>query len=177
MDRFLEKRELQEYMGQAQMMLLGAKEKAKGVLSSAQGLLPVDALSTVMFSPLAAHPVYRSESVLRAMQLQQSRQTSLPAHGAQNDALVAVGQTLAWPSSQALLAQSIPEETHPISLFQGFAATYPSLAGKPKKKKTRRKKVVEEMDETVPKTLKQLVHQREKKTRESDRVSMQKVKK
>ncbi|KAG1440679.1 hypothetical protein G6F56_011819 [Rhizopus delemar] len=151
------------------------------MMSTAKGWIPnvpIDALSTVMFSPLAAHPVYRSESMLRAMQVMQQQQ---PLNlSTKTDDLVLYGATCAWPSSRALLEEEIPEDTHPVSLFQGFAATYPSLANnkvkqKKKSKKKKREQQWERKEEwEVPKTVEQMVEQREKKARESDRISMQK---
>lgn len=125
---------------QVETLLSSAKDKANNVVHSArewltpstESLTQLESLSTVMFSPIAAHPVYRSEAMVKAIQLmQQQQQRSAPNSNAlitpPRD-LVLQGKSYAWPSSSVLLQADIPESNHPVSLFQGFASTYPSLA-------------------------------------------------
>lgn len=109
---------------------------------STESFTQLESLSTVMFSPLAAHPVYRSETMVKAiklMQQQQQRQTSSnnalisPPHD-----LVLQGKVYSWPSSAVLLQAEIPDQSSLVSLFQGFASTYPSLT--PKRSRQRKKK-------------------------------------
>lgn len=137
-----------EYLSTAQTAVAQVRQKASHMVTSAKSLMPqvsvppLDALSTVMFSPLAAHPVYRSESMMRAMQIMQQQQrggTPSTAIARPRSDLVLHGTSYAWPSSVALLEEDIPESNEPVSLFQGFAATYPSLA-KPKKRSRQRKR-------------------------------------
>lgn len=121
-----------------------ARDKAMGVAHAATSwftppsdwtapLSHLESLTTVMLNPLAAHPVYQSESLAKALQLmqQQQRQRSSSSSSSSNgNELVLHGTTSsAWPSSTELLKAEIPESHAPLSLFQGFAATYPSLAG------------------------------------------------
>ena len=125
-------------------VVAAAKSKANNVVHSARAwltpstewtssLTQLESLSTVMFSPLAAHPVYRSESMVKALQLMQQQQqrqqtpNSSTALAAPRD-LVLHGKMYAWPSSAVLLQADIPETNNPVSLFQGFASAYPSLA-------------------------------------------------
>lgn len=141
-----------EYLSSAQTAIDAAKQKARHMVTSARDLIPnvslpqVDALSTVMFSPLAAHPVYRSEKMMKAMQMMQQQQQASSSSGtttaiAPHSDLILHGRTYAWPSSAALLEEEIPESnTPPVTLFQGFAATYPSLAKRSKKKSRQKKK-------------------------------------
>ncbi|KAI8886400.1 WD40 repeat-like protein [Backusella circina FSU 941] len=142
----------------------------------------LESLSTVMFSPLAAHPVYRSESMMRALKLMQQHQHQRPSSSSSSSSsstdLVLHGNQYAWPSSTVLLQADIPETTSAVSLFQGFAATYPSLARSPKRSRQRRKRTSNtppnESDREIPKSLTQIISQREKRVRESDKISMQK---
>ncbi|CEI96267.1 hypothetical protein RMCBS344292_10433 [Rhizopus microsporus] len=188
-----------EYLSSAQTAMDAAKQKARHMVNSARDLIPnvslpqVDALSTVMFSPLAAHPVYRSEKMMKAMQMMQQQQQRASSSSGTTTAiaprsdLILHGRTYAWPSSAALLEEEIPElNTPPVTLFQGFAATYPSLAKRSKKKSRQRKKKTvsetssvqseskKEEEEEAPRTVNQIISQRERKIRESDRISMQK---
>lgn len=111
-------------------------------------LSQIESLTTVMFSPLRGHPAYRSESLARALQLMQQQQ-----HQRQRSTQTSSGSDVvlhsgrpALPSSSELLKAEIPESQAPLSLFQGFAAAYPSLAtpgspsSSPKKSRHRRKK-------------------------------------
>jgi division protein 1 len=135
---------------ESRTMVTTARDTATHVVHSARewltpsvdwpSLSNLESLSTVMFSPLAAHPVYRSESMMRALKLMQQHQPhQRPASSSSTD-LVLHGTQYAWPSSTVLLEADIPETTCAVSLFQGFAATYPSLAKSPKKSRQRRKK-------------------------------------
>ncbi|KAG1137257.1 hypothetical protein G6F37_007470 [Rhizopus arrhizus] len=182
-----------EYLSTAQTAVAQVRQKANHMVTSAKSLIPqvsvppLDALSTVMFSPLAAHPVYRSESMMRAMQIMQQQQrggsTSTAIARPRSD-LVLHGTSYAWPSSVALLEEEIPESNEPVSLFQGFAATYPSLAKPKKRSRQRKRKMVSDSssvysqerkeERETPKTVKGIVAQRERKVRELDRVGMQK---
>jgi division protein 1 len=149
------------YAASTHAVVQAAKDKASSVVHSARDWLTpstewtssftqLESLSTVMFSPLAAHPVYKSESMVKAIQLmqqQQHRQQSSAASStstmltAPRGDLVLHGKTYAWPSSTVLLQADIPETNNPVSLFQGFASAYPSLA-KPSRspKRARQKK-------------------------------------
>jgi division protein 1 len=149
------------YATSTQAVVQAAKNKANSVvLSAREWLTPstewtssftqLESLSTVMFSPLAAHPVYRSESMVKAIQLMQQQQqrqqsssttsTSTMMTAPRGD-LVLHGKTYAWPSSTVLLQVDIPETNNPVSLFQGFASAYPSLAKSSRSpKRTRPKK-------------------------------------
>ncbi|KAI8968563.1 hypothetical protein BDF20DRAFT_802182, partial [Mycotypha africana] len=135
------------------------KEKAGEAVNSAKSwlsrpmssdwtssLTQLESLSRVMFSPLAAHPVYKSESMMKALQLmqqQQQRNSSDPSSSSSSTSVISralimkpskdyilQGKTYSWPSSTVLLQAEIPEQQHgpAVSLFQGFASTYPSLA-------------------------------------------------
>jgi division protein 1 len=135
------------YTATTQAVVAAARDKANNVVSTArQWLTPstewssfthLESLSTVMFSPLAAHPVYRSESMVKALQLMQQQQqrqnpsTNSPTStmiSTSNTDLVLHGKAYAWPSSAVLLQADIPESSSPVSLFQGFASAYPSFA-------------------------------------------------
>ncbi|EPB83385.1 hypothetical protein HMPREF1544_09860 [Mucor circinelloides 1006PhL] len=140
-------------------VVAAAKDKANSAVNSAKAwltpstewtssLTQLESLSTVMFSPLAAHPVYRSESMVKALQLMQQQQqrqqtpNSTNALAAPRD-LVLHGKMYAWPSSAVLLQADIPETNNPVSLFQGFASAYPSLAKtsrSPKRTRAKKKK-------------------------------------
>ena len=141
-----------------------ARDKAFGVAQAARDFLTpttfpdwtaplshLESLTTVMFSPLAAHPVYQSESLAKALQLMQQQQRQRPSSSSSSSsgssAELVLHGTLqhAWPSSSELLKAEIPESNAPLSLFQGFAATYPSLANPTpnthnKRSRNRRKK-------------------------------------
>lgn len=133
------------YTATTQAVVSAAKAKASNVVHSAREWLTpssewpsfphLDSLSTVMFSPLAAHPVYRSESMVKALQLMQQQQqrqnTGHPSTTLTTNTrtdLVSHGKMYAWPSSAVLLQADIPDTSSPVSLFQGFASAYPSLA-------------------------------------------------
>lgn len=132
------------YTATTQAVVSAARDKANSVVHSAREWLTpssewttfphLDSLSTVMFSPLAAHPVYRSESMVKALQLMQQQQTrqnttnpSSSMISTSRTDLVLHGKMYAWPSSTVLLQADIPEPST-VSLFQGFASAYPSLA-------------------------------------------------
>lgn len=150
------------YAATTQAAIAAAKDKANNAMNTAREWLTpssewssftqLESLSTVMFSPLAAHPVYRSESMVKALKLMQQQQqrhgsssTNSPISSS-NSELVLHGKMYAWPSSAVLLQADIPESSSPVSLFQGFAATYPSLAkpssarSSPKRTRQRKKK-------------------------------------
>ncbi|KAF7725664.1 Mitochondrial fission protein [Apophysomyces ossiformis] len=152
-----------------------ARDKAVGMAQSARDWLTpsfpdwraplshLDSLTTVMFSPLAAHPVYRSESMAKALQLMQQQQmqrsaTTTPSIGSE---LVLHGTQHVWPSSTALLKADIPESQAPLSLFQGFVAAYPSFSHAAPQKKQRK----------VSRSLTHIMSQREKRMRDLDRSS------
>lgn len=150
-------------------ILTSVQDKATNIVHSArewltpssESLSQLESLSTVMFSPIAAHPVYRSETMVKAIQLMQQQQQ----RQSQNNGtalispprdLVLQGKSYAWPSSSVLLQADIPESNHPVSLFQGFAATYPSLAKSSSvktSKKSRQKKKKQATDVKDPKGL------------------------
>ncbi|KAI9313606.1 WD40-repeat-containing domain protein [Dichotomocladium elegans] len=193
--------------------LLGtARDKAVGLASAATAYLSpsslpdwtaplshLESLTTVMLNPLAAHPVYQSESLARALQLMQQQQRSSRSSGSSSSGggsgagsssngneLVLRNETTAnqpWPSSAELLKVEIPESHAPLSLFQGFAATYPSLAGAPsspgtpRKAKHRRKKQQSSngsVQEGTKRSLTQIMAEREQKMREKDKLEKQK---
>ncbi|KAI8994587.1 hypothetical protein BDB01DRAFT_198710 [Pilobolus umbonatus] len=148
------------YVDVTKSMMNAAKEKANFVVESARDWLKpttdwanisqLESLSTVMFSPLAAHPVYRSEAMVKALQLMQQQQqrptTSLstPSNNiiATRQDYVLQGNTYAWPSSKVLLQADIPETSSPVSLYQGFSSAYPSFTRtKSKKQKQKKKKM------------------------------------
>jgi division protein 1 len=201
------------YIASTQAVISAAKDKANSVVHSAREWLTpssewtpsfsshLDSLSTVMFSPLAAHPVYRSESMVKALQLmqqQQSRQAG-SSSGASSNALISPtiattrtdlilhGTTYAWPSSAVLLQADIPESSSPVSLFQGFASAYPSLAKaslSPRRTRQRRKKmnsssgsgsVHPRTKDLSTRSVTQIISEREKRVRDCDKISMQKV--
>ncbi|ORZ25860.1 WD40-repeat-containing domain protein [Absidia repens] len=196
----------------SETLVVAARDKAMDLANSARDWLQPDwtmspmthfeSLTTVMFSPLAAHPVYRSESMVKAIQLAQQQQrhrssssaASSPtspnnrggkASSSASSELVlhygsSSGSTYAWPSSSILLKADIPEPTSSLSLFQGFATTYPSLTSRPsspKKARQRRKKQPVELDAKdlaeKPGSLKRIYAEREKKLRENDKLEMQ----
>ncbi|KAI8095729.1 WD40-repeat-containing domain protein [Thamnidium elegans] len=180
-----------------QTVVSAAKNKASSVVHSAREWLTpssewaslphLDSLSTVMFSPLAAHPVYRSESMVKALQLMQQQQqrqntaNSSTIISTPRADLVLHGKTYAWPSSNVLLQADIPESSSPVSLFQGFASAYPSLtkSSKPVSKRSRQKKKKSTNPNNtralgVPKSLTQIISEREKRARDCDKISMQK---
>lgn len=140
----------------------GLARSARDWLSPASTSMPdwsaplshLESLTTVMFSPLAAHTVYRSDSLAKALQLmqqqQQQRQRS-STNGASSSSSSSSDLVLhrrAFPSSAELLKEDIPDSSAPLSLFQGFAAAYPTLttnnpanaAGSPKRSRNRRRK-------------------------------------
>ncbi|CEP16454.1 hypothetical protein [Parasitella parasitica] len=179
-------------------VVAAAKHKANSMVHSARAwltpsgdwttsLTQLESLSTVMFSPLAAHPVYKSESMVKALQLMQQQQqrqqtsNSSTALAAPRD-LVLHGKMYAWPSSTVLLQADIPEANNPVTLFQGFASAYPSLAKTSKSpKRTRAKKRKPSADvksegqiREMPRSLTQIISEREKRVRDCDKLSMQK---
>lgn len=150
------------YTAKTQAVVSAARDKANSVVHSAREWLTpssewtsfshLDSLSTVMFSPLAAHPVYRSESMVKSLQLMQQQQARQNTNATPSSStmistsrtdLVLHGKMYAWPSSAVLLQADIPEPSS-VSLFQGFASAYPSLAksakSSPRKVRQRRKK-------------------------------------
>lgn len=149
------------YTAKTQAVVSAARDKANSVVHSAREWLTpssewtsfphLDSLSTVMFSPLAAHPVYRSESMVKALQLMQQQQARQNTNATPSSNMISTSRTdlvlhgkmYAWPSSTVLLEADIPESSS-VSLFQGFASAYPSLAKStktlPRKVKQRRKK-------------------------------------
>ncbi|KAL9537819.1 hypothetical protein MBANPS3_011431 [Mucor bainieri] len=183
-------------------VVAAAKDKASSVVHSARAwltpssewtssLTQLESLSTVMFSPLAAHPVYRSESMVKALQLMQQQQQRQHTPNASNALaaprdLVLHGKMYAWPSSAVLLQADIPETNNPVSLFQGFASAYPSLASSsssrsPKRNRAKKKKQQQQQQQQqhrqskdVPRSLTQIISEREKRVRDCDRISMQK---
>ncbi|KAI8088765.1 WD40-repeat-containing domain protein [Halteromyces radiatus] len=190
--------------GSSHTLVISARDKAIGLANSARDWLQPDwstpmahfeSLTTVMFSPLAAHPVYRSESMVKAMQVAQQQQrhrasssstaTSPTSPNTARSELVlhSSSTTYPWPSSSVLLKADIPESTCSLSLFQGFATTYPSLASSksssssPKKSRNRRKKQSIPLDANdlaeKPGSLKKIYAERERKIRESDKLEMQ----
>ncbi|KAI8330951.1 WD40-repeat-containing domain protein [Choanephora cucurbitarum] len=185
----------------AQATIAAAREKASDMVHSARTWLTpsgqwvpsfnqLESLTTVMFSPLAAHPVYRSESMVKAIQLMQQQQQRQAAAGSSNALilprrdLILHGNTYAWPSSTALLEADIPETDNPVSLFQGFATAYPSLAKSsrsPRRNRHKKKRqsstaasVTADSSKDTPKSLTQIISEREKRVRECDKISMQK---
>ncbi|KAI9018688.1 hypothetical protein CLU79DRAFT_705454 [Phycomyces nitens] len=131
----------------------GAREKAVGMAQSAREWLSptipdwraplsqLESLTTVMFNPLAAHPVYRSETMAKAMQLMQQQQQQSQRPNSSSISSGSSGKQIAWPSSAVLLQAEIPESSAPLSLFQGFSAAYPSFThGTAKKQRHKRKK-------------------------------------
>lgn len=189
------------YAATTQAVVAAARDKANNAMNTAREWLTpssewssftqLESLSTVMFSPLAAHPVYRSESMVKALKLMQqqkqrhgSSSTNSPISSS-NSELVLHGKMYAWPSSAVLLQADIPESSSPVSLFQGFAAAYPSLAkpssarSSPKRSRQRKKKAgspnsTPTNGKDSPKTLTQLISEREKRVRDCDKISMQK---
>ncbi|KAI8639623.1 hypothetical protein BD408DRAFT_260341 [Parasitella parasitica] len=178
-------------------VVAAAKHKANSVVHSARvwltpstewtsSLTQLESLSTVMFSPLAAHPVYKSESMVKALQLMQQQQqrqqtsNSSTVLAAPRD-LVLHGKMYAWPSSTVLLQADIPETNNPVTLFQGFASAYPSLAKtsksprKPRAKKKRQDVKSEGQIKDMPRSLTQIISEREKRVRDCDKLGMQKV--
>ncbi|CAO3634041.1 unnamed protein product [Cunninghamella blakesleeana] len=149
-----------------------------------------ESLTTVMFSPMAAHPVYKSESLVKAIQLaQQQQRQRTPSSSANNNTsdihdlvLHSYGSTSSqypWPSSSVLLKADIPESNSSLSLFQGFATTYPSLTVKKSSKKSKSKKKKQQVDldadkiQDKPVSLKRVFAERERKIREIDKLQMQ----
>lgn len=137
------------YTAKTQAVVSAARDKANSVVHSAREWLTpssewasfphLDSLSTVMFSPLAAHPVYRSESMVKALQLMQQQQARQNTSANPSSSMISTSRTdlvlhgkmYAWPSSTVLLQADIPEASS-VSLFQGFASAYPSLAKSPR---------------------------------------------
>lgn len=156
------------YAASTQAVVQAAKEKANNIaLSAREWLTPstewtssftqLESLSTVMFSPLAAHPVYKSESMIKAIQLmQQQQQSQSSSNGTSTSTMMTMprgdlvfhGKAYAWPSSTVLLQADIPETNNSVSLFQGFASAYPSLAKSSSKssKRARTKKKKQSSD-------------------------------
>ncbi|KAI7888207.1 WD40-repeat-containing domain protein [Mucor mucedo] len=183
------------YTAKTQAVVSAARDKANSVVHSAREWLTpssewttfphLDSLSTVMFSPLAAHPVYRSESMVKALQLMQQQQTRQNTNNPSSSMistsrtdLVLHGKMYAWPSSTVLLQADIPEPSS-VSLFQGFASAYPSLAKPTKpsssrKPKQRKKKSNNPNRKDLPRSLTQIISEREKRARDCDKISMQK---
>lgn len=202
-----------KYIANTHAVISAAKDKATSVVSSARDWLTpsysewtplsshLESLSTVMFSPLAAHPVYRSESMVKALQLMQQQQTrqagsssasstSLITTSTFRTDLILHGTKYAWPSSTVLLEADIPEASSPVSLFQGFASAYPSLAKSstsPRRTRQRRKKMNSnnssnsnhhtrhQIKDLGNKSITQIISEREKRVRDCDKISMQKV--
>ncbi|KAI8072794.1 quinon protein alcohol dehydrogenase-like superfamily [Gongronella butleri] len=177
-------------------IMTSARDTALGFASSAREWLQPDwtapiahleSLSTVMFSPMAAHPVYRSDSMVKAIQLaqQQQRHRSNGADASSpksspnaRDLVLHWGETQPWPSSATLLEVEIPEAAPGLSLFQGFATTYPSLTNtkantSPKRSRNRRKKQNVPLSAAKDGALKGVIEERERRLRESDKINMQ----
>ncbi|KAG2218803.1 hypothetical protein INT45_005450 [Circinella minor] len=178
-----------------------ARDKAFGAAQAARDFLTpttfpdwtaplshLESLTTVMFSPLAAHPVYQSESLAKALQLMQQQQRQRPSSSTSSSgssAELVLHGTLqqAWPSSSELLKAEIPESNAPLSLFQGFAATYPSLANSTpntpnKRSRNRRRKhggsASSVADGETGRSLTQKIADREQKMKESNKLQKQK---
>lgn len=145
----------------ATALVNSARNRAVGIANAARdwlhppsfpdwfsSLSQIESLTTVMFSPLGGHPAYRSESLARALQLmqQQQQQRQRSAQTSSGSDVVLHSGRLALPPSSELLKAEIPESQAPLSLFQGFAAAYPSLTSpgspstSPKRSRHRRKK-------------------------------------
>ncbi|KAI8329979.1 WD40-repeat-containing domain protein [Chlamydoabsidia padenii] len=158
---------------------IAVRDKAMGLATIAHTWLhPVthfESLTTVMFSPLAAHPVYRSESMVKAIHLAQQHQR--PSLGSELVLHVNTTSCHPWPSSSTLLEADIPEPTLPLSLFQGFATTYPSLTSKTLPRKSTQRKKQQHLDSNTladqPGSLKRIYAERERKLYESDKLEMQ----
>ncbi|KAI8148223.1 WD40-repeat-containing domain protein [Fennellomyces sp. T-0311] len=171
--------------------MVTARDTAFGVAQAARDLLPtsfpdwtaplshLESLTTVMFSPLAAHPVYQSESLAKALQLMQQQQRQRTSTQSSGSELVLHGKSQAWPSSSELLKAEIPESSAPLSLFQGFAATYPELATPTQpqnstKRSRRKKKHHGSTDGETGRSLTQKIADREQKIREGNKLQKQK---
>ncbi|ORX59430.1 WD40 repeat-like protein [Hesseltinella vesiculosa] len=175
-------------------VMSSARDTAIGLASTAREWLQpnwsapavhLESLATVMFSPLAAHPVYRSESMVKAIQLAQQQRQRSPSTGGQSSPkspscatdLVLHWDSQPWPSSATLLSADIPEPAPGLSLFQSFATTYPSLTdpstnASPKRSRNRRKKNAVPLGKAADGALKGIIEEREKKIRESDKINM-----
>ncbi|CAO3581454.1 unnamed protein product [Absidia cylindrospora] len=205
------------HFGSSHTLVVAARDKAVDLANSARDWLKpdwmgpmahFDSLTTVMFSPLAGHPVYRSESMVKALQLAQQQQrhrqqttsgtttatsptspNNIKSRSDRNSTASELvlhrdssSSTYPWPSSSVLLKADIPEPTSSLSLFQGFATTYPSLTSKStsphKKSRHRRKKQqptpldAKELADK-PGSLKRIYVERERRLRESDNLEMQ----
>ncbi|RUS24788.1 hypothetical protein BC938DRAFT_473067 [Jimgerdemannia flammicorona] len=101
----------------------------------------LESLGSVLFSPLATQAIYKGETMGMALQLMQNRQLA-GGRGGNNSGVTGKrgkhydddddgvdGRRAHVPTGDELIASGeIPVSTAPLSLFQGFKATYPSYA-------------------------------------------------
>ncbi|CAO3628526.1 unnamed protein product [Cunninghamella echinulata] len=111
----------------SQTIIDHARDKAVDMANTAKNWLQPDwstpmthfeSLTTVMFSPMAAHPVYRSESLVKAIQLAQQQQRHRPTSSSSTTTVSDITDlvlhsygssfTYPWPSSSVLLKAEIP---------------------------------------------------------------------
>ncbi|RUS13240.1 hypothetical protein BC937DRAFT_95632 [Endogone sp. FLAS-F59071] len=111
----------------------------------------LESLGSVLFSPLATQALYKGDTMGMALQLMQNRQLAgrggvAKQQGKGGDSGNPALKHDYVPTGDELLASGdIPVSTAPLSLFQGFKATYPSYEkhgslAKPKGKHHKRRK-------------------------------------
>ncbi|CAO3697023.1 unnamed protein product [Umbelopsis ramanniana] len=182
----------------ANSAIYAARGLTVGLARSARDLIPafdswapfsqVESISTVLFTPLGSQHIYKRETMEKALQLMQQQ------HKRTNDTNTTdlahrLRESPKLPSSKDLLAIEIPDTQAPLSLFQGFHASYPAYSshGVISKHHIRRKKhagsdkrrgsVSDKGKGTssLPRLQSQLVADKHKKQREYDKLQMNKL--
>ncbi|KAG2184490.1 hypothetical protein INT43_000399 [Umbelopsis isabellina] len=175
-----------------------ARGMTVGLARSARDLIPafdtwapfsqVESLSTVLFTPLNPQHIYKRETMEKALQLMQQQHKRTNDNNA-TDLALKIRELPKLTSSNELLAIEIPDTQAPLSLFQGFHASYPAYSnhGVIHKHHVRRKKhgahdkrrgSVSDKgkgDATLPRLQSQLVADKQRKQREYDKLLMNKL--
>jgi hypothetical protein len=128
-------------MESATSAFTAAQNAARGITvgfaRSARDLIPafdtwapfsqVESLSTVLFTPLNPQHIYRRETMEKALQLMQQQHERTNNNNA-TDLALRMRDLPKLTSSKELLAIEIPDTQAPLSLFQGFHASYPAYS-------------------------------------------------
>ncbi|KAH8556694.1 WD40-repeat-containing domain protein [Umbelopsis sp. PMI_123] len=178
--------------------IYAARGLTVGLARSARDLIPafdtwapfsqVESLSTVLFTPLGSQHIYKPETMERALHLMQQQHKRTNDNNT-TDLALRLKESPTLPSSKELLAIEIPDTQAPLSLFQGFHASYPTYSshGMISKHHVRRKKHVAsdkrsgsvsdkgKGNSSLPRLQSQLVADKQKKQREYDKLQMNKL--
>lgn len=114
----------------ARGLTVGLARSARDLIPSFDSWAPfsqVESLSTVLFTPLSTPQIYKRETMEKALQLMQQQHKRTNDNNA-TDLAVRLKGSPKLPSSKDLLAIEIPDTQAPLSLFQGFHASYPAYS-------------------------------------------------